>query len=108
MKFNELTIRELRAQTTAVCLKVVAELPEDKKLKYDFLTVDFIAPMAIEDDDDEDFEYFTVLGHVWLSDKTKQSFKADLVWLGDCCDLAIPENNIEFIDIDVDSLTLQY
>jgi hypothetical protein len=106
MKFNDLTIRELRAQAIAACRKVVARLSEDKKAKYDFLTVDFIDPMAIEDDEMEDFEYFTVLGRVWLIDKTKLSFRAALVWHGDDCALMGPDS-VEFIDVDIESLGLQ-
>lgn len=109
MKFNDLTIRELRAQATAACLKVVAQLPEEKKAKYNFLTVDFIDPREIPDDDMEDFEYFTVLGTVRLIDKSKISFKADMVWLGDgCCLISQEPDSVEFIDIDIQSLRLEY
>lgn len=110
MKFNELTIRELRAQAKAACHKVVRNLPEDKKSMFQFLTVDFISPMAVEDTEMNDFEYFCVLGHIDFTDKTTQSFKAELVWLGDGCDLAWPDENdsVQFIDVDINSLELQY
>lgn len=104
MKFNDLTIRELRAQAIAACRKVVAQLPEDQKAKYDFLTVDFVEPDAFEEDDSEYFEHFTVLGRVWLVDETKLSFKADLVWVDYQCDL----DGVDFIDVDIESLILQY
>ena len=109
MKFNDLTIRELRAQATAACLAVVAQLPEEKKAKYDFLTVDLIKPMEnTAVDEEDDFEYFTVLGVVRLTDKTKLSFKADLAWCGDYCGLSDYSDSVEFIDVDVDGLTTFY
>ena len=65
--------------------------------------------MAIEDTEMEGFEYFSVLGRVWLTDKTKLSFKADMVWLGDGCDLAgLEDGNVEFIDEDVEKLIFEY
>ena len=45
MKFNELTIRELKAQATSACIKAVRLLEKSQLSKFDFLTVDFITPM---------------------------------------------------------------
>jgi len=108
MKFNDLTIRELRAQAEAACRKVVRQLPEEKKAKYSFVTVDYIEPMALEDDEMEDWEEFSVLGHVTLDDGSqygsKITFKAYMVWMGDSCDLAGPKEDecVEF-NIDIES-----
>jgi len=106
MKFNELTIRELRAEATAVCLKVIRLLPEEQKAMYRFLTVDYIQPMAM--DDEEDWETFSVLGHITLDDGSKYGstlpFKADMVWLGDGCDLTGPDDSSVEFDIDIDSV----
>ena len=104
MKFNDLTIRELRAQATSACIKAVRLLEKSQLSKFDFLTVDFITPMTTDEDDDS--EYFTALGSIWLDDGSKVPFKASLVWLGDGCDLAAAvEDSVEFIDVDIDDLT---
>ena len=106
MKFNELTIRELKAQATSACIKAVRLLEKSQLSIFDFLTVDFITPMTTDEDDDS--EYFTALGSIWLDDAyvSKVPFKAYLVWLGDGCDLAAAvEDSVEFIDVDIDYLT---
>ncbi|MCR5130741.1 MAG: hypothetical protein K6C10_04680 [Prevotella sp.] len=108
MKFNELSIRELNAQATAACTKVASILPDKQKLKFENIIVDFIEPCVMEDEEDEDFEYFSVLGHVRLIDETNVSFKADLVWMGDDCDLAGPtEEVVAFLGIEVPGFTFQ-
>lgn len=100
MKFHELTIRELRAQTTSACIKAVRLLEKSQLSKFNFLTVDYITPMTI--DEDEDAEYFGVIGSISLNDGAKVPFKANLVWLGDGCDLAGPEeDNVEFIEVEI-------
>lgn len=98
MKFNELTIRELRAQATSACIKAVRLLEKSQLSKFDFLTVDYITPMTT--DEDEDSEYFDAIGSIWLNDGAKVPFKANLVWLGDGCDLSGPdEDSVEFIEL---------
>ena len=106
MKFNELTIRELRAQAKAACDRVVAMLPKEKKEKFSCLIVDFIEPMAMEDEQDKDSEVFAVLGHVRLTDGSTVPFKVDLVWYSHVCAPACGDDSVEFIDIDVDSLII--
>ena len=105
MKFNELTIRELQAQATSACIKAVRLLEKSKLSQFYFLTVDYITPMTT--DEDEDAEYFDAIGSIWLEDGVKVPFKANLVWLGDGCDLAGPdEDSVEFIDVDFEKLSL--
>lgn len=100
MKFNELTIRELRAQATSACIKAVRLLEKSQFGKFDFLTVDYISPMTT--DEDEDSEYFDVIGNIWLNDGAKVPFKANLVWLGDGCDLSGPdEDSVEFNEVEI-------
>lgn len=75
-------------------------LEKSQLSKFNFLTVDYITPMTI--DEDEDAEYFGVIGSISLNDGTKVSFKADLVWLGDVCDLAgSGEDSVEFIEVEI-------
>ena len=101
MKFNELTIRELHAQAKSACIKALRLLEKSQLGKFYYLTVDFVSPTAEEDDDDE-LEYFNVLGHIGFDDITEITFKADLVWLGDGCDLAGPvEDSVEFIEVEL-------
>ena len=101
MKFNELTIRELYAQAKSACIKALRLLDESQWAKFNYLTVDYVSPTAIEDDDDE-LEYFYALGHIGFDDVTEVSFKADLVWLGDGCDLAGPvEESVEIQDANI-------
>lgn len=98
MKFNELTIRELHAQAKSACIKALRLLEKSQLSKFNYLTVDFVSPTAEEDDDDE-LEYFNVLGHIDFDDVTEITFKAYLVWLGDGCDLAgSVEDSVEFIE----------
>lgn len=99
MKFNELTIRELHAQAKSACIKALRLLEKSQLGKFYYLTVDFVSPTTIEEDDDDGFEYFNVLGHIGFDDVTEITFKADLVWLGDGCDFAGPvEDSVEFIE----------
>ena len=99
MKFNELTIRELHAQAKSACVKALRLLDESQWAKFNYLTVDYVSPTTIEEDDDDGLEYFNVLGHIGFDDITEITFKADLVWLGDGCDLAGPvEDSVEFIE----------
>lgn len=101
MKFSELTVREVYAQARAACIKVVRVLDESQRSKFEHLTVDYVSPMPFDADDD--FECFNAIGRIWLNDKTKVVFKADLMWFGDVCDLAGPdEDSVAIVDNDTD------
>lgn len=106
MKFNELTIRELRAQATSACIKAVSLLDEAQINKFDSLSVDFIDPWGAEVEEYENYRDFVALGTIYLKDKSKVFFKAYLIWLGDACDLAVGVDGVEFIDVDFEKLSL--